>query len=92
MRCDEYVDGIRPISAIGQIKGKIARGELIGACPIGGKRPVSEEESKSRMATGCYVPDEEHVHVCLNCKKKTCRGSCALVRGRGKKHKAKEGQ
>jgi hypothetical protein len=44
------------------------------------------------MEAGQYVPDEEHVHICLGCKKKKCTGFCSLVSGKGKKRKEKEGQ
>ena len=83
MRCDEYVDGIRPRGGMEIEMRELGRGEVVHA-----QRELrGDAGSKSRMMTGQYVPDEEHVQVCLNCKKKYCTGYCRLVSGGGKKRK-----
>ena len=93
MRYDEYVGGVRSMSTYEMVNRKIGRGELLHLQNMGSNPDAVSPEAvrKPKMLTGQYVPDEEHVQICLNCKKKTCKGSCALVRGKGKKHKAKEG-
>lgn len=96
MRYDEYVGGIRSVGTLEFVRRKIGRGEPIHvqdmvSCPDAVKNVGSLR--KPRMLVGKYVPDEEHAHICLNCKKKNCTGSCSLVSRTttGKKRKAKEG-
>ena len=51
-----------------------------------------DDIKKPRMMTGQYVPDEEHVQICLNCTKKNCKGYCSLMSKTttGKKRQKKE--
>ena len=95
MRYNEHVDGIRSLSTMEMVLGKIGRGEPIRAHGMASGSEVTRSEffRKPRILVGRYVPDEEHVNICLNCKKKKCTGSCSLVSRTttGKKRKAKEG-
>lgn len=89
MRCDEYVDGIQPLDTLEMVRRKIGRGQALHVQDMGSNPDAVKKSSvqKPRMMTGQYVPDEEHVQVCLNCKKKYCTGYCRLVSGGGKKRK-----
>ena len=75
--CSRPCGGIRPITAR-------QPGAFEGAA-VAGRR-----EYVNRIEGGQYVPDEEHVQVCLNCTRKKCTGYCKDVRsyGRGRKKKA----
>jgi hypothetical protein len=88
MLYDEYIGDIRSIKTDEMIGRKIERGK-----PLHAQGPLGESGGpRKRMEAGQYVPDEEHVHICLGCKKKKCTGFCSLVSGKGKKRKEKEGQ
>ena len=42
-------------------------------------------KGNNRIERGQYVPDDEHLEICLNCTKKICSGNCKLMAGRMKK-------
>ena len=91
---DEFIGDIKSVSSTELVSLKIERGETLhvqGASsnPGGARR---EDIKKPRMMTGQYIPDEEHVHICLNCTKKKCKGSCSLMSRTttGKKRQKKE--
>lgn len=94
MRCDEFVGDVRPLGTMEMVRRKIGRGEALHIQNMGSNPDAVSPDAvrKPKMLTGQYVPDEAHVQICLNCKKKTCKGSCPQVRGKGKKHKDKEGE
>ena len=83
MLYDEYIGDIRSMSTDEMIGRKIERGK-----PLHVQGALGESGGpRKRMEAGQYVPDEEHAHICLNCKKKKCTGFCSLVSGSGKKKK-----
>ena len=88
MLYDEFIGDIHSMSTDEMVSRKIERGKPLHAHgaqgDLGG--PLR------RMEAGQYVPDEEHVHICLGCKKKKCTGSCSLVSRTttGKKRQKKE--
>lgn len=93
MRCDEYIDGIQPLDTMEMVRRKIGRGQALHVQDMISNPDAVKKGSvyKPKMLTGQYVPDEEHAHICLNCKKKTCTGYCRQVKSRKEKHKKKEG-
>ena len=94
MPYDEYIGDIRSMTTSEMVHRKIGRGEALRVQNMGSNPDAATVAGvkKPKMMTGQYVPDEEHVQICLNCKKKRCKGYCSLVSGPGKKHKKKEGQ
>ena len=72
-----YIKGAYRLGALEYCIDSLCKGRTLFAGAIGsqpGARTVSA------LKTGRYVPDEDHVNVCLNCKKKTCKGICPDVR------------
>jgi hypothetical protein len=100
MRCDDYIEGVRHVSTMEVVHRKIGRGEALRVQDMR-TSPDAEPIRRGRVTqkmSGQYVPDEEHVHICLNCTKKKCTGYCSLVsktttgKSRKKKETEEEGQ
>ena len=88
MLYDEFMGDIRSMSTDEMVSRKIERGKPLHAHGAQGDLGGPQR----RMEAGQYVPDEEHVQICLNCTKKKCKGSCSLMSRTttGKKRQKKE--
>jgi hypothetical protein len=87
MRCDEFVGDVRSLGTMEMVRRKIGRGEALHIQNMGSNPDAVSPDAvrKPKMLTGQYVPDEEHVQICLNCERKKCTGYCKDVRRYGKK-------
>lgn len=54
--------------------------------PIGA-RTLGQMGERRGEHESVYIPDEEHVQICLNCTRKRCTGYCNKVRSYGKRRK-----
>ena len=91
---DEYIGDIRSVHTVELVQRKIGRGESLHVQNMGSNPDAAKVQAvkKPRMLAGQYVPDEEHVQICLHCTKKKCTGYCRLVSGGGKKKKKTGGE
>lgn len=94
MLYDELIGDVALRGTMEMVARRIEQGRPIRVRSMRGDPDTARREDirKPMMMTGQYVPDEEHVHICLNCTKKKCKGSCSLVSRTttGKKRQKKE--
>ena len=84
-----------PMEYAGREVTRVKSEGMLTASPVGGK-PNGREDTDA-LRRGEYVPEEEIIHVCLNCKRARCPGCCLNVvkakrEIREQKRKEREGQ